>query len=619
MQRRFFPEERLPSLDAGSMFPLYHDRRAWEGIDPLLRQRRIGMAEQWAEHAFECIPVMNYLDYHRSGDRTAFEDRYTQRRTALLALVIAECLEGCGRFFPPIVNLAWMICEESTWVLPAHLNCDNTIPQGHIRLLPDVGAVGYFDIFSAATAAILAWTLYFLHAEIERVSPEIINRIRHEILERIIKPFENNKEMHWMGSQSQAVNNWNPWILSNCLSVFLILKGNGDRQRKLVADTMPMIERFIALYPADGGCDEGPGYWREAAGSMFDYLEQLFFATSGSVSIYQEPLIRNMGEYIVKMHISGDQYVNFADNAPRLRLPAELLYQYGLRTASNRLCSFALSQLDQDIDLNSPGGNAYRAFRELFVYTSMVNTRKQEHVWLNNYLTDLQVLTARDDSGMVFIACKGGHNDESHSHNDVGQVILYYNGQPVLIDPGVESYTARTFSDDRYDIWTMQSYWHNLPELDGQCQQAGRQYTAENVSYIQRDDVFLFSLDINAYKAGSNVAGHHREIELNRRSGKVVLSDAVEFNRMAQSIVYYFIVANRPYTTNLGVFIPLGGNDGEMLLTVDSKEYRIAVEEKVLEDRKIREDWKRNALYRISFYRIMPVKSHRAIFTIVHQ
>ena len=41
--------------------------------------------------------------------------------------------------------------------------------------------------------------------------------------------------------------------------------------------------------------------------------------------------------------------------------------------------------------------------------------------------------------GVWSLAVKGGSNDDSHNHNDVGSVILYRNEKPLLIDLGVET------------------------------------------------------------------------------------------------------------------------------------------------------------------------------------
>jgi hypothetical protein len=45
------------------------------------------------------------------------------------------------------------------------------------------------------------------------------------------------------------------------------------------------------------------------------------------------------------------------------------------------------------------------------------------------------------------MAIKGGNNGESHNHNDVGSFIIYTDGEPLFIDPGVGEYTAKTFSN----------------------------------------------------------------------------------------------------------------------------------------------------------------------------
>jgi hypothetical protein len=85
-------------------------------------------------------------------------------------------------------------------------------------------------------------------------------------------------------------------------------------------------------------------------------------------------------------------------------------------------------------------------------------------------------MVARDKEGStdgLFVAAKGGHNDESHNHNDIGNYVIYYNGQPVLIDVGRGTYTRKTFSSRRYDIWYNCSDYHNVPTINGVTQPAG--------------------------------------------------------------------------------------------------------------------------------------------------
>ncbi len=101
------------------------------------------------------------------------------------------------------------------------------------------------------------------------------------------------------------------------------------------------------------------------------------------------------------------------------------------------------------------------------------------------WLPDLQMMAARERPGSsqgLYVAAWGGHNAQSHNHNDVGNVIVFADGQPVLIDVGVGEYTAKTFSSRRYEIWTMQSAWHNLPTINGVDQGAGAGYRAEDAA-----------------------------------------------------------------------------------------------------------------------------------------
>ena len=80
------------------------------------------------------------------------------------------------------------------------------------------------------------------------------------------------------------------------------------------------------------------------------------------------------------------------------------------------------------------------------------------------YYKSVGLFVARDDT--LCLAVKAGDNADSHNHNDTGSFTVYKNGLPLIIDVGVESYTQKTFSPRRYEIWTMQSAYHNLPTIN---------------------------------------------------------------------------------------------------------------------------------------------------------
>ena len=121
----------------------------------------------------------------------------------------------------------------------------------------------------------------------------------------------------------------------------------------------------------------------------------------------------------------------------------------------------------------------------------------------DTWLSEIQVMTARDKAGSAdgfYVAAKGGHNLESHNHNDVGHFIVYIDGEPVIIDAGVGPYTGKTFSSQRYEIWTMQSAYHSLPTINGVMQSPGAEFAAREASCEAADGRTIFAIDIASTK-----------------------------------------------------------------------------------------------------------------------
>ncbi len=145
-------------------------------------------------------------------------------------------------------------------------------------------------------------------------------------------------------------------------------------------------------------------------------------------------------------------------------------------------------------------------------------------VWLGS----TQVLLARSQAGSsrgLTLAAKAGHNGEHHNHNDVGEVVVALNGVPVVVDAGRPTYTAQTFGPDRYSIWTMQSTWHNVPEVRGAAQAAGAAHGARDVAVVVDDAGASLRADIAAAYPRAELAQWWRTSRLDRATGAVTVSD----------------------------------------------------------------------------------------------
>jgi hypothetical protein len=509
-------------------YPQAADRESWESLPGSIRLEALHKGEQALTYIWPSLRATQFLEYRREGNRSRYEASRNARRSRLSELVIAECVEGKGRFLDEIANGIWLTCEETWWGVPAHLGA-----QKRGVGLPDV-TEPIIDLFAAETGAQLAWIEYLLGPELEKLSPLLRERMAIEIERRIIQPFAVREDFGWMGLRSKsAVNNWNPWINSNCLACALIMENKPDRRASIAAKVLRSLDRFLDSYHEDGGCDEGPGYWGRAGASLFDNLELLDSATAGAVRFWDMPLVKEIGRYIYRVHIADDWFVNFADAAAKPGLAADLVCRYGERISDEKLKSFGAWAAQKDsgrVRSDSLG----RQLPAMFHARELGKVSPRQPFVGEAWLPGIQVMTARLREGSaqgMYVAAQGGHNAESHNHNDVGNFIAFRDGQPLLIDVGVETYSAKTFSSKRYEIWTMQSAYHNCPTVNGAMQAAGRQFEARQVEFQKNGSGVELGMEIaGAYPPEAKLESWRRVIRLDRASNEVIVRDTARLS-----------------------------------------------------------------------------------------
>jgi hypothetical protein len=524
LKKALIPRERwLP-------YPPAADRAAWLLLPESVRKAHVELGEEALFSNWPHVPASVYLQFSRDGNRSNYEALYFERRAILGQLLFAECMEGQGRFIEQVVDAVWSICEESSWCIPAHIGEQAAGPG-----LPDT-CEPVVDLFAAETGALLAWTIYLLGAELNNVSPLLIERLQREVGARVLTPALERDDFWWMGFSERLVNNWNPWINSNWLAAVLLVETDEDRRRAAVFKILESLDRFITPYPKDGGCDEGPSYWGRAGASLFDCLELLYSATGGKIDVYGEPLVQEIGRYIYRAHIAEEYYVNFADAPARLFPDPGLVFRYGQRIGDQHMMGFG-AWLAQEAHLQEKGftvdkhgvASPSRALLNLFALEGLASVEPQPALLRETWLCDIQVLAARDQAGSsqgYYLAVKGGHNDESHNHNDIGHFVVYIDGRPLLVDAGVETYTRKTFSPQRYEIWTMQSAYHSLPSIAGVMQAPGRDYAAKEVRCEFNVQTAQMALDISgAYPPEARLKRWLRTITLHRGQFVEVVED----------------------------------------------------------------------------------------------
>jgi hypothetical protein len=596
-----FPPEHvrasLLSRSEWQPFPRGGDRAGWERLPAETRRQLVEQAETHLGTSWPELPATLFLEFRRNGNRSRYEAPHFARRTRLAQLVLGECAEGQGRFLDDIVNGVWAICEESFWGVPAHSARHS--PRFAGSGLPDT-SFHEVDLFAAETGALLAWTHHLAGEQIARELPVVSDRIVREVEARVLQPYRAVDEWRWLGKVHRPVNNWNPWIHSNVLAANLLLEADTSVRLDTVLRAITYLDVFLDGYHDDGGCDEGPSYWGRAGASLFDCLELLHSASAGALNAYDAPLVQEIGRYIYRVHVAGPWYVNFADASARAAPSGNLVYRYGQRIGDEKMMAHGAHVAQEGLGEPDWRGRASlgRALPALFADEEVRRASGRPPLVRDAWLDGIQVLVAREREGTaqgLFLAAKGGHNAESHNHNDVGQFIVALDGHPALVDVGVETYTRKTFSAERYTIWTMQSLYHNLPAIDGQGQAPGRAFAARDVRAEVTPAGAALALDIApAYPPGLGVTRWQRSIRLKRpasgRDARVILDETYALAAPPAHLALHLMSSGVVDASQSGV-LTCATPSRPLLVRYDANAFAPIVEEIRIDDARLRPIW----------------------------
>jgi hypothetical protein len=544
----------------------------------------IKQAEQANTYIWPSLPASLYLDYKHTGTRINYEQLQSERRRKLSNLVIGELIERQGRFIPQLVNGLWLLLEESTWVAPAHI-----VVQKEGADLPSPEE-GYIDLNAGRTAVTVAMIYHLLAPELGAYSKVINRRILSELDKRIFQPYMKYNQFWWMGFKGNAVNNWNAWVNTNCMHTALLVMQSPDSLNRFTEKIMRSTDNFLNQYPLDGGCDEGPSYWGEAGGKLIRLLTLLNSATKGQLNWEDKPLIHEMGNYIYKMHIADDYMVNFADATARSTPDFESIYQFGTLFNDPVLKQFAAFQFKQEHQ-EIPSGDVTDFVQSVAIYEELLKIPAVAPYPKVSLFPQLQVLTMRSEAGSkkgMFVAIKGGNNAESHNHNDIGNFIIYMDGKPAIIDVGVGTYTSKTFSSKRYELWNLQSQWHNCPDINGIQQSDGKKYAAKDFTYSHESDHESLHLDLAAaYPETAEVKQWKRSLDFYPEKESLTLTESYQLKKFQQASVLNFMTAE---AVQQGHGELTFGKTG-LAMQYDPLKFEVKIVEKLLEDQRLKNSW----------------------------
>ncbi len=524
--------------------PPTRSREAWQGVRQRTRESHIARAEQYLGKSYPVITAADIILFSRMGDARAFNAKYDLRREALSALCLGEVIEGKGRFLTDIANLAFMICEESTWSAPDKLRK----PDGTQAYLPDIERP-LLDIGAARTGALLATVLYMHRDKLREISPAIAVRIEREITLRVIDPFIKVKQLEFTRVRGEDDNL--PEGVKECLTALLLIEREDRFRWGGVKRALRLMDAYLDELPRDGGIPGGIGAFENGVGCIMESLELISEASGGNVSFFTMSALCNISDFITGSHISSDMF-NCAGNCPaHWHVEPNLIYRCGTLIKSDELCSlgaYLMGLREGSVPDSRP---LMRALRAAIGENEMKRHDSRPPMPMAYYLRSGALMTARTRAGAsdgFFISLEGGANRPG-GHADAGNVTIYYGGEPVLPDLGEISYAGQMSPEERSALWETQSQYHNLPVINGCPQQMGAEFTAVEPVWELTPERSRATLDISrAYPTEARVISWQRTMSLSRGETPCArLWEIAEFVGDGNDLEFNFITTARPY------------------------------------------------------------------------
>lgn len=546
-------------------YPAYHDRAGWNKLVGDNKVDLIKKGEKQLAYQWQVIKATDYLEYERSGDRNIMQNPNSDNNNALSDLVLAELAEGKGRFLDQIINGVYYNCERTSWVLSAHLTA-----QLSKRTLPD-HTEQVIDLGSGELGSFLSWVYYFFHTEFDKVNPIISKRLYDEIKHKIIDSYRNNDHFWWMGFIPRSdgmVNNWNPWTNFNCLQSIALLENDREQLSKDLYRSMMSVDKFINYVNEDGACEEGPSYWGHAAGKLYDYLQLVHYMTAGGVTLFDHPMIKDMGEYISRSYVGNNWVVNFADASAKFSAPESLIYRYGKAVKSQEMMGFASYLAQQKSSTVDYGIDFFRVLESL-TFNQELKSYNAAHIAPDVTVYPETQFYYFKNNNDFFLAAKGGYNAESHNHNDAGTFSLWIDKTPIFIDAGVGTYTRQTFGPERYSIWTMRSNYHNLPSVNGVEQEFGKEFKATDIRVDEKNNMLSMNI-ATAYPKKASVNQWIRSYQL--KAKELIVKDK-----------YSLKYALQPNEIHFMLWGDINIKEGKVAIQVDGKKVTLLFDKNTFE------------------------------------
>ncbi|MDR2169024.1 MAG: heparinase II/III-family protein [Planctomycetaceae bacterium] len=505
--------QRLPASVGRPIF----DRDAWIKLP---ENNIVKTADKLAKTAIPELPETLYKEYYRNGNRTNYQNMRNQKYKRLQIFTLAECIENKGRFIKPLEETIKSICDDKSWLLPAH------DPNGKVY----DGEIIRIDLMSSHTSCELALASLWLG---DKLSFDVKKLIVDNIERRTFQSYENavnsgNNGGNWWITGN---NNWNAVCHCNMVCTALALIDDVEKRAWYIAAAEKFITYFLNGFTADGYCSEGIGYWNYGFGHFLQLAEIVYQNTGGKVDFFKMPRVRECAMFAFKMEVTPELYAAFADCSVNAK-PDKSIAKF-----ASKKFNFGYENYEnyQDVlsDLKTTAVFCFPNSASKMPKTAPQPTPLAE---LRSDFPEGGVVILRpfpNAKNQLAAVIKAGHNAEHHNHNDIGSYTIMYAGKTPLLDPGGEVYTRRTFSAKRYESALLNSFGHPVPVVNGKLQKTGNDAKGKFIAKNFADENDSCTIDFAAAYAQKEIKKLERTYNYARKiDGKpnqFTVTDEIEF------------------------------------------------------------------------------------------
>lgn len=438
-----------------------------------------------------------------------------EHTNAAFTLAFVYQVTGDPAYAAKAFEHAAITCAQESWVQSAHY-FEIIYPRVWPYGAKDDEVVFTYDITAAATSQRIAYIYDWLYPALTKAQRD---RIRNGLLEKAITRVRGSYDYFWWATAYKC--NWAGICHSGLGMAALALLDEDPKLVDVIARAHEGVSAMLDHIGAEGGWQEGRGYWAFGVGESVHFIDALKRVTGGKVNLFQHPRLSPHPLDFALYGLTGA----FGDGAGTPVGESFVLNKLVAESGDARGAWYVQN-------FTRPRGEIL----DLLWPVASVRPEKPADAsrWFRNI--DWAVLRRDFNADSVTIATKAGMNDDPHhGHLDAGTFNLTWQNLTFLGEVPRTPYDEDYFGAERWQYLEARTAGHNVVLVNGEEQisaklkdQPWRDGIGGKITQYADGPAFAaVAMDNTKAYPGQELKGWTRSIALDKATNVVVVLDRV--------------------------------------------------------------------------------------------